>query len=89
MTPDEILKTERTADQGVMAVMNESGDLKTCWDRTKPEEIDAARAQFDSLKQKGYMAYKVNAKGYRGEVISAFDPEAQNIILAPPMQGGN
>lgn len=87
-TVKEIMETPLGPTQSVMATMNSTGDLKTIWDRTKPAEVDEARVQFDSMRRRGYMAYKVTDKGARGEVIDKFDPTAQSIILAPPMQGG-
>ena len=87
-TFQQIMDTEREPGQHVMATMNSSGDLKTLWSSDKPAEVDAARAQFQSMKIKGYMAYRVNRKGDKGEVMDKFDPEAEIIILAPALQGG-
>jgi hypothetical protein len=84
----DIMEIEREPGQHVMATMNMSGDLKTVWNSENTAEIDAARAQFQSMKAKGYMAYRVNRKGDKGEVMDKFDPNAETIILAPPMQGG-
>jgi hypothetical protein len=64
------------------------GDYKVVWDRTKPEEVQAARDQFASWKKKGYMAYSVTgAKAEKGTVLGEFDPEAQSVIFAPALQG--
>lgn len=84
----DIMDTELGPNQGIMATMNSSGDLKTIWDRDRADEVGAARAQFNSMRAKGYMAYKVNRKGEKGEVIDTFDPNAETIILAPPLRGG-
>ena len=74
---------------GILACMGKEGDIKVTWDHTSKDEVDAARAQFDSLKKKGYIAYKVEGpKGEKGEVLKEFDPHASRIILAPPMRGG-
>ena len=62
-TVKDILDTELGPNQSIMATMNSTGDLKTVWDRTKPAEVDEARVQFDSMRRKGYMAYKVTEKG--------------------------
>jgi hypothetical protein len=85
----EALNMELGENQGMMAVMNESGDTKTIWDRTKPDEVEVARETYRKLKAKGYMAYKVEGKdGRKGEVMDQFDPNAERVILAPAMQGG-
>lgn len=87
-TFQQIMDTEREPGQHVMAMMNSSGDLKTIWSADKPDEVAIARRAFEDAKKKGYMAYRVNRKGDKGEVMGGFDPEAETIILAPAMQGG-
>lgn len=90
MKLSEVLGSDLGPNQSVMAVVNETGDKKTIWDRTDAVEVEAARKEFDHFKSKGYMAYKVKDKdGKRGEVMQAFDPDAERIIFAPPMRGGN
>lgn len=74
--------------KSVMAVMNHTGDLKVIWDADVKDEVDAAKAQFDALKKKGYSAFKVNKKGEAGERINEFDPHAEKLIMVPAMQGG-
>jgi hypothetical protein len=89
MKPSDVLETPLLPNQSVMAVINETGDKKTIWDRNNPVEVEAARNEFDFFRKKGHMAYKVEgADGRKGEVLSAFDPKAERIIFAPPMQGG-
>lgn len=74
----------------VMAIMDPSaGDLKIIWDPGNKAEVKAAKDQFDALIKKGqHLAYKVTAKGGKGEQIREFDPEAEKIILAPALRGG-
>jgi len=74
--------------KGEMAVLDRAGDLKTIWDSGKPEEVAIAKKQFEELKKKGYVAYKVKKDGDKGELMKEFDPEAEKVILAPLMQGG-
>jgi hypothetical protein len=74
---------------GEIAVMGRMGDLKVIWDRSKPEEVQAARKQFDEMRKKGYLAFSVKGKdGAKDEQITEFDPDAERIILAPAMRGG-
>jgi len=63
-------------------------DTKIVWDRASSDEIETARAAFNSLRGKGYLAYTVRPGGDRGQVIREFDAQAEKIILAPPMAGG-
>ncbi len=87
-TYKDILETEVGPNEGVMAFMDETGDQKVTWNRDNDEEVDRTRKLFDEWKKKRYMAYKVKRDGTKGEVITAFDSEAEAIIFAPPLQGG-
>lgn len=71
-----------------LIVLDSTGDTKTVWDTEKPEEVEVARSTFNTLKKKGYLAYSVNRKGDRGEVLREFDPNAGTLIMAPPTVGG-
>ena len=71
-----------------MVVLDNGGDTKIVWDRASSDEIETARAAFNSLRGKGYLAYTVRLGGDRGQVIREFDAQAEKIILAPPMAGG-
>lgn len=83
-----------TLDFPIMAVIDESGDDRIQWDPKDPEQVGKARQRFEDLTKpysqggKGYMAYRVNKRGGEGEVITAFDPNAERIILRPQMIGG-
>jgi hypothetical protein len=73
---------------GILATLAPAGDLKSTWDSERPDEVSAARKQFDDLTKKGYLAFKVKKDGDKGELIREFDPEAEKIILSPPVRGG-
>ena len=73
---------------GEMTVMDHTGDTKTIWNTDNPEEVAAAEAQFDELREKGYLAYKVRDSGTKGVAMSEFDAEAGKMILAPMPRGG-
>lgn len=88
MTMAEIEREELAPNQGVMAVMGKDGDTKITWDRTRPVEVEEARRTFNSYRDKGYVAYKLDSMGDKGEVIRNFDPEAQRVVFAPAMVGG-
>jgi hypothetical protein len=68
--------------------MGREGDLKVVWDKANEAEVGSARSTFDELRAKGHLAYKVKRDGGKGEMIRTFDPDAEKIILAPPMAGG-
>jgi len=74
--------------RGELIVLNHTGDMKLIWDGEKRAEVSAAKDMFDSMKTKGYLAYTVDKKGNKGEVLREFDAELEKIIMTPPMQGG-
>lgn len=73
---------------GEIAILGRQGDVKQTWDKNKPDEVDAARTQFDSLRKRGYLAFEVDKVGEKGKQIFDFNSNAERIILAAPMQGG-
>lgn len=73
---------------GTLCVLDRTGDTKVIWDSKNADEVAAAKAAFDTLKKKGFLAYTVSKDGSKGEVIREFDETAERIIMSPPMQGG-
>lgn len=82
--------TRRGFELGIINVMDRvKGDQTIGWDENNPDEIEQAQATFDSLRAKGYLAYRVTKEGTKtGEQIKKFDPALKRIILAPPLVGG-
>jgi hypothetical protein len=84
---------ELKESEGVMSELNSTGDLRLVWDADKPDEVKAAKKQFEKMTgKKNYLAYKVKSKGEnkgdKGNVMREFDPKAKMMILSPQMQGG-
>lgn len=63
------------------------GDVKISWDSEKDEEIAVARETFDKRIKDGWTAFR-EKMGIKGDKIKIFDPEAEKIILVPPITGG-
>lgn len=84
MSESTITKTHT----GSLQVLDGSGDSRFMWNKDNADEVSAAKETFQKLKDKKYLAYKVNADGSRGEVIREFDPTAEKIIMAPQLVGG-
>jgi hypothetical protein len=80
--------TATAVEQSVLHVMDATGDTKVMWSADNPDEVEAAKATFDRLKKKGYLAYSVNDDGSKNEVIRNFDKTAGRIIMAPQLVGG-
>lgn len=75
--------------RSAMSIMSLKGDTKVLWDKRNPDEVANARRTFDELKKKGYAAFRVNGKeGEKGEQMATFDPDAERMIMVPPMKGG-
>lgn len=77
-----------TAEKHVLSAMDRTGDTKVEWAPGNAVEVKTAQKAFERLVAKGYMAYKTTARGARGEQLRAFDPQAERIVLVPPMAGG-
>lgn len=74
--------------RNVMSILDMTGDTKVIWDPKNPDEVDAARQQFNTLKAKGFLAFSVKKDGEKGVRIKEFDPEAEKIIMSPqPIAG--
>ncbi len=71
-----------------MRVVNTTGDTKIIWDAANPDEVAAAKTQYDSLVGKGFKAFSVGKAGKEDELLTAFDKDLERIILTPPVRGG-
>lgn len=76
-------------NQGVMVILDRTGDTKHIWDRNNPDEVQAMREIFDTMTEdKRMQAWSVNRKGDKDRRITEFDPQAEKIIFAPALVGG-
>ena len=83
------MEQEPILDDGqVLCVLDDSGDSRMQWNKNDPEQVAKARARFDELRKKGYLGYKVDKSGGIGEVLQAFDVNAERIIMHSQMVGG-
>lgn len=73
---------------GALRIMGVKGDTKVAWSKDNTDEVAAARRTFEDLTEKGFVAFKVEKVERQGERVLVFDPNAEQIILVPPMQGG-
>lgn len=71
-----------------LSVMGGSGDTRLIWNTRDSDECRAAQRTFEDLTGKGFRAYTVGTRGETDRPITTFDPEAEKIILTPPMSGG-
>lgn len=63
------------------------GDIKLIWDSENKDEVELVKKQFKEAKKKGFSPFAVK-NGQKGKRIEEFDPEAEKIIMVPPVAGG-
>lgn len=63
------------------------GDVKLSWNSENDKEIAAAREMFDKRIKEGWTAFR-EKMGIKGDKIRIFDPDAERIVLVPPISGG-
>jgi hypothetical protein len=70
----------------LVRILDKSGDTTLQYD---PKDTDAVRdvdARFARLMAAGFVAFDVSTEP--GRIITAFDPEASEIIVSPRFAGG-
>jgi len=80
--------TTMTKPDGVLKIMDSSGDKRVVWMKDAPPQVDEAQKKFDEYIKKGYMAYKVGKKGKKGTQIKEFNASLEEIIMVAPVIGG-
>lgn len=83
-----LVEAERSNVRELRVMDIEEGDLRFQWDPEDEQQVELAREQFNAAKKKKMVAYRVKKDGTRGELIREFDPQAESIIMAPPLVGG-
>lgn len=73
---------------GEIRRLGREGDIKQIWDKNKEDEVAAAKDLFDKMVKKGYLAFHVDKNGDKSKKMTTFDPNAEKIILVPPVVGG-
>ncbi len=63
------------------------GDMKISWNSENEKEVSAAREIFDKRIKECWTAFREKF-GSKGEKIKIFDPDAERIVLVPPISGG-
>ena len=80
---------------GKLRVLCKSGDTTVSWDEraalaNDPDAQEAVRQAeriFNAERAKGSAAFRISRTS-TAERIDVFDPEAEQIIMVPPMAGG-
>jgi hypothetical protein len=83
---------EAHAPRGIIRTMSEEGDTGVTWTPGNATEERVAREHFDTMRGKGYAAYRVE-RDDEGEItdreiIRKFDATLGEVVMVPPRQGG-
>ena len=73
---------------GELRYLSGKGDTRILWDPSNADEVEAAKAQFNTLKKKNFSAFEVDKEGAKGKPMSKFRKTAGRIIMVPPIAGG-
>lgn len=85
---DMRLDDDAVHEYNTLLVLDSTGDSRFGWDPNNQTEVNMARQQFDSLREKGYLAYKVQDGGRSSETVHEFDRGIGELIMAPQTVGG-
>lgn len=70
-----------------LRILGKGGDVKMSWNSENEKEVTAAREMFEKKIKEGWTAFKEKL-GIKGEKTKIFDPDAEKIVLVPPITGG-
>ena len=83
-----IVEAEKSDERTLRIMDPVEGDLKITWDTEDDDQVELARKNFDAAKKKKMVAYEVKKDGSKGKILHRFEPDAEAIIMAPPLVGG-
>jgi hypothetical protein len=83
-----MMATARASLIGKMSIMDITGHTELKWDMEKLNEIEAAKATFDSLVAQGYTAFGSDTATQAKHAIKEFDPTLEEVVMVPRIVGG-
>jgi guanylate kinase len=86
-TIDQKLSCMEKNKMSELRILGRKGDTKISWNRRSELEATAAKETFEKRIKEGWSAFREKA-GIKGDKIKIFDPDAERIILVPPISGG-
>ena len=72
----------------VHIVMDRSGDTRHEFDAADTKALSTAEARFKELTGKGFRAVALGKDGSTGKVMGKFDPQVEQTLFIPQLQGG-
>lgn len=73
---------------GELRVLGQMGDTRLTWDPANTIEVETAKKAFEDYRAKRFAAFRTTKRGTKGEQITFFDPQAEEVLLVPPIAGG-
>jgi hypothetical protein len=70
----------------LVRILDQSGDTKITYDPADAAAVAGIERRFARLMEHNFVAFDVSTSP--GRVITAFDPEATEIIVSPRFAGG-
>lgn len=70
----------------VVRILDARGDTRLTFDPGNHRDVAATETRFRELMERGYTAFDVTTTP--GRVITAFDPQVCEVIVAPRFAGG-
>lgn len=74
--------------ENTMKILNDKGDEKITWTKENGKQAKKAKEKFQSLIDKDYKAFSVDAHGKKKTQITEFDVDAEVILMIPPTSRG-
>ena len=72
----------------VQIVMDRNGDTRHEFDATDPRALALAEQRFRELTGKGFRAVAPAKDGKPGTLLRDFDPQVEQTLFIPQLQGG-
>jgi len=72
----------------VQIVMDRTGDTRHEFDVADAKAVKLAEKRFRELTGKGFRAVAVSEDGSPGTLLRKFDPEVEQTLFIPQLQGG-
>jgi len=72
----------------VQIVMDRRGDTRHEFDASDAAAVARAEQRFGELTGKGFRAVALGKDGAPGELLKAFDPNVEEMLFIPQLQGG-
>ena len=71
-----------------LQIMDHTGHSTVDFSKADKVSLAEAEARFNELMERKFIASAPGKDGAPGTLLKSFDPDAETIIMNPPLQGG-